>query len=70
MTLMMGFPIAAYLTGLKFRSRYAGLAPSLAAELEAFAAEQEAKTPEVAPRPAAEACRPASMPRPLRCREA
>ena len=49
MTLMMGVPVAAYLTGLKFRSRFAGLAPSLAAELEAFAAEQV--KPDSAPRP-------------------
>lgn len=49
MTLMMGFPIAAYVTGLKFRSRYEGLAPSLAAELEAFAAEQETMPRGVSP---------------------
>jgi hypothetical protein len=56
MTLMMGVPVAAYLSGLRFRSRFSGLAPSLAAELEAFAAEQEAK--------------PQAVQRPLRCREA
>lgn len=53
MTLMMGVPVAAYLGGPRFRSRFSGLAPSLAAELEAFAAEQEA-----VPRPVAESRRP------------
>lgn len=41
MALMMGFPLAVYLMENKLRGRFSHLSPELAAELEAFAADQD-----------------------------
>ncbi|MGK9165740.1 hypothetical protein KXR53_05555 [Inquilinus limosus] len=48
MSFMTGFPLVAHLMQIRLGSRFRDLPPSVAAELEAFAAEQDA-----APRPAA-----------------
>lgn len=57
MSLMTGFPLVAHLMQIRLGSRFNHLPPSVAAELEALAAEQEreeaARTPLPPPKPAA-----------------
>ncbi|MFE0757499.1 hypothetical protein ACFW16_26300 [Inquilinus sp. NPDC058860] len=44
MSLMTGFPLVGHLMQIRLGGRFRHLSPSVAAELEAFAAEQEAAT--------------------------
>jgi len=63
MSLMTGFPLVAHLMQIRLGGRYSHLPPSLAAELEAFAAaEQEGRPAVSAPQPAAR--RSSSVPSP------
>lgn len=63
MSLMTGFPLVAHLMRIKLGGRFSHLPPSVAAELEAFAAaeQEEGKRP-AAPKPAA--LRRSSVPSP------
>jgi len=64
MSLMTGFPLVAHLMQIRLGGRFSHLPPSVAAELEAFAADQDdAARPAVsAPQPAAR--RSSSVPSP------
>jgi hypothetical protein len=73
MTLMTGFPLVTYLMEIRLGGRFHHLPPSVAAELEAFEAEQKAAAkPDSAP-PATDDGTPPAALRPvpgLRLREA
>lgn len=62
MSLMTGFPLVAHLMQIRLGGRFSHLPPSLAAELEAFAAEQEARPATPEPKPASR--RRSSVPAP------
>ena len=66
MTLMTGFPLVTYLMELRLGGRFRHLPPSVAAELEAFEAEQQAAAkPESAPSARDNGTPPAAL-RPVR----
>lgn len=52
MSLMTGFPLVAHLMQISLGGRFRHLPPSVAAELEAFAAEQDARPATPEPKPA------------------
>ncbi|MBW8728153.1 MAG: hypothetical protein JF625_23785 [Inquilinus limosus] len=62
MSLMTGFPLVAHLMQIRLGGRFRHLPPSVAAELEAFAAEQDAVRQPATPKPAAR--RSSSVPSP------
>lgn len=62
MSPMTGFPLVAHLMQIRLGGRFHHLPPSLAAELEAFAAEQEAEPRRAEPEPAVR--RSSSVPSP------
>lgn len=63
MSLMTGFPLVAHLMQIRLGGRFSHLPPSLAAELEAFAAEQDTPRPAATP-PKPAARRSSSVPSP------
>ena len=62
MSLMTGFPLVTHLMQISLGGRYGHLPPSVAAELEAFAAEQDARPAVPEPKPAVR--RSSSVPSP------
>jgi hypothetical protein len=62
MSLMTGFPLVAHLMQIRLGGRFSHLPPSVAAELEAFAAEQDAASRQAEPKPAVR--RSSSVPSP------
>jgi hypothetical protein len=62
MSLMTGFPLVAHLMQIRLGGRFCHLPPSVAAELEAFAAEQDARPAAPEQKPAAR--RSSSVPSP------
>lgn len=72
MILMTGFPLVGHLMQIRLGGRFRHLSPSVAAELEAFAAEQDAAAPKpAAAEPDEDGCRPPPLwVAPLRLREA
>ncbi|MGK9235182.1 hypothetical protein KXS07_26215 [Inquilinus limosus] len=64
MSFMTGFPLVAHLMQIRLGGRFRDLPPSVAAELEAFAAEQEAAPRPAAPQPKPAAGRSSSVPSP------
>ncbi|MGO1076293.1 hypothetical protein [Inquilinus sp. CA228] len=64
MSLMTGFPLVAHLMQIRLGGRYSHLPPSVAAELEAFAADQDAAARSAAPEPKPAGNRRSSVPSP------
>jgi hypothetical protein len=62
MSLMTGFPLVTHLMQISLGGRFRHLPPSVAAELEAFAAEQDARP--AAPEPMPAVRRSSSVPSP------